>query len=264
MIDTHCHLDLDAFDADRADMVDRARAAGVGAMLLIGFNPERWQTTSDLCQRYPFMRRSVGLHPNDAHRWSGELEAEIVQEIERTQPIAVGEIGLDFYRSADNADQQVEAFERQMEIARDHSLPVIIHQRAAEAEVLAVLEKFAPVGGVMHCFTGNARFAAQCVTLGMYLGIGGVVTFPKSTEVREAVACVPVDRLVLETDAPFLAPVPWRGKRNEPAYLTAVVETLTDVLKIPTQRVIEQTNQNAVALFGSSLSVALATGTENL
>ncbi len=263
MIDTHCHLDLDTFDADRVEVIERARSAGVRTMLLVGFNPERWQTTRDLCRQYPFMRRSVGLHPNDASRWSPELEANLIQEIDRTRPIAIGEIGLDFYRSADNAEQQRTAFERQMEIARDHNLPVIIHQRSAEQEVLEILERFLPVRGVMHCFTGSTEFAAKCVKLGLYLGIGGVATFPKSTEVREAVASVPVNRLLLETDAPFIAPAPWRGKRNEPSYLTAVVDTLTGVLQIPTKRVIEQTSQNAVALFGVSLSEALATRMES-
>jgi TatD DNase family protein len=264
MIDTHCHLDLEQFDHDRAEMIQRAHNAGVRGMVLIGYNPERWRTTDDLCQRYRFMRRSVGLHPNDATMWSSEFESDLIREIERSTPIAVGEIGIDFYRSADNAGQQREAFNRQMEIARDYHLPVIIHQRAAETDVLEVLQRFAPVSGVMHCFTGDASFAAECVRLGMYLGIGGVATFPKSNDIRDAIASVPAERLVLETDAPFLAPQPWRGKRNEPSYLTSVVETLTGVLNISTEEVMEVTTTNAVALFGSSMSEALAAGMENL
>lgn len=264
MIDTHCHLDLNAFDADRVEMIDRARSVGVRAMVLVGFNPERWQTTSELCRQHSFMLRSVGLHPNDASLLSAELEANLIQEIVDTSPVAVGEIGLDFYRSAEKADQQRTAFERQLEIARDHDLPVIIHQRSAEDDVLEILERFQPVRGVMHCFTGNSEFAGQCVRLGLYLGIGGVATFPKSSEIREAVASVPVERVLLETDAPFIAPAPWRGKRNEPSYLTAVVETLTGVLQIPAERVIDHTSQNAVALFGKPLSDVLAAGMESM
>lgn len=263
IIDTHCHLDLDAFDDDRDQMIERAREAGVGAAILIGYNRERWQTTTALCQRYSWMRRSVGLHPNDAPDWSTEFEVDLVAEIERTEPIAVGEIGLDYFRSSDTADIQRTAFTRQVEIAREYDLPVIIHQRSAEEEVLEVLERFRPVRGVMHCFTGDAAFARQCVDLGMYLGVGGVATFPKSESLRDAIATAPPDRLLLETDAPFLAPAPRRGKRNEPAFLPAVVACLTGVLNLPNERVIDQTSQNAVALFGESLSTAVTSGMEN-
>lgn len=262
IIDTHCHLDLNAFDDDRAAVIDRAVASDVHAMILIGYNPERWSATADLCETYPFLRRSVGLHPNDAALWSDELAQRMRDEIEQTSPLAVGEIGLDFFRSSDNRSEQVEAFERQVELARDAGLPVIIHQRAAERQVMDVLRRYQPVVGVMHCFTGGPAFAAECLEIGMHLGIGGVVTYPKSDDVRAAIAETGVDAILLETDAPFLAPQAHRGKRNESGYVRNVAEAVAACLGHSVDTVAESTTRNAIDLFGEELAIAVRSGME--
>lgn len=263
-VDTHCHLDLDAFDDDRAEVIDRALHGGIHAMLLIGYNPERWESTATLCEQYPFMRRAVGLHPNDATRWSPEIERALVQQINGTDPIAIGEIGLDFYRSQESATMQVEAFTRQLELAQDAGLPVIIHQRAAEEETLRILEAHAPVAGVMHCFTGDQAFAQRCIDAGMFLGIGGVATFPKSTAIRDAIRTIPGDRWFLETDSPFIAPQSHRGRRNEPSYLVEIASMLSSELGTCVESLKTQTTQNAIALFGPSLDDAVWSGMEYL
>ncbi len=262
IVDTHCHLDLDAFDDDRSEVIARARAAGVHAMVLIGYNPERWRTTDELCSRFGFLRRTLGVHPNDAGIWSDEMAEQLRSQIELARPVAIGEIGLDYYRSAENAEQQRRAFVAQLEVAAEFDLPIVIHQRAAEDEVLDILGEFQPRAGVMHCFTGDLTYAERCLGLGLHLGIGGVLTFPRSNGIRAAIKETPVDRLVLETDAPFLAPQPQRGKRNEPALLPAVVRELATILDISEAEVAERTTRNAVDLFGEDLKKALGAGME--
>lgn len=260
IVDTHCHLDLDAFDADRSDVFRRALAAGVHAMVLVGYNPERWRTTYRLCSEHGFLTRTVGLHPNDAALWGAELCHDLRQEISRTRPIAIGEIGLDFYRSSDSAVQQARAFVAQLEIAVEFDLPVVIHQRAAEDEVLEFLAATPGIKGVMHCFTGGRNYSERCLELGFSLGIGGVITFPRSTEMREAILHVPLERMVLETDSPFLAPQVCRGKRNESSLLPSVLQELASLIGETEETVAERTTQNAKTLFGDDLSYAITQG----
>lgn len=262
IVDTHCHLDLDAFDGDRAEVFQRALNAGVHAMILIGYNPERWGTTAALCSQHEFLRRTVGVHPNDAGIWDDQMPARMRQEIESNRPVAIGEIGLDFFRSADNAKQQRRTFVAQLEIAVEFNLPVVIHQRAAEDEVIEILEDSRPRSGVMHCFTGNQLYAERCLALGLHLGIGGVVTYPRSNEIRDAVAATPLGRLVLETDAPFLAPQLQRGKRNESSLLPEIVQEVARVMNTSAANVAERTTNNAIHLFGEGITTAIRTGME--
>lgn len=261
-VDTHCHLDMDMFEKDRDQVLRRALDSGVHSMLLIGFNPDRWESTAALSERHPFLLRAVGLHPTDASLWTDDLERRMRSEVEASSPVAVGEIGMDFYRSSDNREQQLRAFERQVEIAQEYDLPIIIHQRSAENEVLEVLDRHRPVRGVMHCFTGGSDFAGKCLDIGMHLGIGGVVTFPKSEDLRTTVASVPLDRILLETDAPFLAPQRHRGKRNESAYVMQVAETLADCRGVSIEFITAQTTRNATELFGQRVANAVQSGME--
>lgn len=260
IIDTHCHIDLPTFDADRDAVIRAAVDAGVHAMVAVGFNPERWQTTAALCEAHPMIVRSVGLHPNDADTWADQTAGAIERECAADSVVAIGETGLDFYRDRAGRGAQITAFRSQLELARSLQLPVIIHQRDAEQEVLAVLRDYAPLDGVMHSFTGDASFAVECLELGLMVGIGGIATFPRSTEVRDAIGCIPVDRVVVETDAPFLAPQSRRGRRNEPALVTEVVTTLADVWQAPVDEVAAQTTSNAERLFGDRLKHALEAG----
>ena len=258
LIDTHLHLDLEQFEPDRADVIERARAAGVHGFVLIGFDERRWSTTAALCASQAGMVRSAGVHPNSASSWHTGSREALAKQLVMDGVVAVGEIGLDFYRDSADRDVQCAVFSEQLELARELDLPVIIHQRAAEAEVLDTLADFAPLRGVMHCFSGDWEYAQRCVGLGFHLGLGGVVTFPKSHGVREAVRAAPLDRLVLETDAPFLAPQAWRGKRNEPAYVANVAECVSALVGLQLTELVERTTSNAFELFGPALSEAVA------
>jgi len=258
LVDTHVHLDLEQFDADRADVIDRARAAGVQGMVLIGFEERRWTSTAALCASQVGMVRSAGVHPNSASSWHAGSRALLAEQLAMEGVVAVGEIGLDFYRDSADRDVQRAVFIEQVALARDLDLPVIIHQRAAEGEVLDVLDRFASLRGVMHCFSGDREYAERCLALGFHLGVGGVVTFPKSHDVREAVQTAPLDRLLLETDAPFLAPQAWRGKRNEPAYVANVAECVSALVGVPFTELAERTTSNAIEVFGPALSEAMA------
>jgi TatD DNase family protein len=260
--DSHCHIDLPVFDEDRLAVVLRALDAGVHAQLVIGYNPQRWQTTAMLCGQYPFMLRSAGLHPNDAAIWSDEIRARLVDELRSGEPIAIGETGLDFFRDHANPEMQRQAFRAQLQLAREFDLPVIIHQRAAEGEVLAILREFAPLSGVMHCFSGDSTFARQCLEIGFHLGIGGVVTYPRSTATRDALATIPLERIIMETDAPFLAPQSRRGKRNEPALLVEAADIVADAHGKTRDDVARVSTANAIQLFGDSVGSALAAGQE--
>ncbi len=250
LIDTHCHIDLPVFDEDRETMLARARAAGIHAMIVIGHNRERWRTSAELTGIYPYIVRTIGLHPNDASEWLASLLFDLEAEISSGEPIAIGETGLDFFRDSAPKDLQREAFVAQIALARRFELPIVIHQRGAEQEVLDILLEHGPVRGVMHCFSGDATFARSCVESGLMLGIGGVATYPKSEQIRQALSAVPLDSLILETDAPYLAPQPKRGKRNEPAYLVASAEEMALVHGMTLDDVSARTTANAVRLFG--------------
>lgn len=250
LIDTHCHLDLDAFDDDRAEVLARARAAGVESILVVGFAPERWGPALRLAKTEPGIVVAIGLHPTEAARYDAEVEAGIRKAAAQPPVRAIGEIGLDYHWMTAPADVQRRAFERQLALARELDLPFIVHQREAEEDTLAVLEAAGPpLRGVMHCFTGDLAYAERCLALGLSLGIGGAVTFRKATQLHEVVRQAPLDRLVLETDAPYMTPAPHRGKRNEPAYVRLVAERVAELRGLPLEEVAAATSANAARLF---------------
>jgi TatD DNase family protein len=259
-VDTHCHIDLPDFSEDRDDVLRRALAAGVHAMIVIGFDPERWRTSSALAERLPFVRRTAGIHPNSADQWSDAVASTLERELRRGDAVAIGEIGLDFYRDTVAPDRQRRAFDEQLQLAAALRLPVVIHQRAAEDEVLEALDRAGAPAGVMHCFSGDRAFAEECVRRGYYLGIGGAITYPRSGAIREAVATTPLERLLVETDAPYLAPQPQRGRRNEPALARSALDAIATLHRTTIDRVAQVTSSNAATLFGSSLSEAQAHG----
>ena len=262
LIDSHAHIDLPAFDNDREAILARARSAGVHAIVVIGHNPERWRTNANICARYPSVVRTVGVHPNDAALWSDQVRYELEAQLASGEPVAVGETGLDFFRDSVPAQLQRDAFSAQIALARRYDLPVVIHQRGAEQAVLELLREHGPVRGVMHCFSGDPSFAKSCVELGLMLGVGGVATYPKSEDVRRALAEAPLEALIVETDAPYLAPQQWRGKRNEPSYVVAAAEVLATIHGLPDEEISERTTANAVRLFGQRLELAHRAGLE--
>ncbi|HUZ00404.1 MAG TPA: TatD family hydrolase [Thermomicrobiaceae bacterium] len=250
LVDTHCHLDLETFDADRDEVFTRARDVGVDHFLVIGFAPERWQTTLALTQAQPGVFAAVGLHPSEAERYSPNLLVSLDAAAHADRVRAIGETGMDYHWDGASPAVQRAVFEAQIALAKSLGLPFVVHQRDAEADTVDVLRATNPPhAGVMHCFTGDLDFADECLALGLHLGLGGAVTFRKATALHEVVRRAPVDRLVLETDAPFMAPSPHRGRRNEPAYVELVARRVAELREIDVEAVATVTTRNARVLF---------------
>lgn len=246
LADSHCHLDDAAFDADREETVERALAAGVSVMLAIGTGkgPPDLEAAIRLAERYPFLYATVGVHPHDAAKATEETFARLKELAGHPKVVAIGEIGLDYHYDFSPRDVQRAVFARQLEIAAECGKPIAIHTREAWADTMALLRPGAPVTGIMHCFTGDEGQAREALDLGFHLAFGGVLTFPKAEEVRQAARVTPEDRLLVETDCPYLAPVPHRGKRNEPAFLAEVVRRLATERGRAPEEIAEATTRN--------------------
>jgi len=239
LVDSHCHLDDEQFDADRAAVIERARQAGVKHILAIGAD-----AAIALAEQYPFLFVAVGIHPNES-----ATVFDVRRFINHPKVKAIGEIGLDYHWGVPK-ETQMPVFLNQLEIADAAQLPIVIHTRDAWTDTLDVLRvDWKGKRCVVHCFTGNAEQARECLDLGFHLALGGVATFPKSTELREAARIIPTDRLLLETDAPYLAPSPKRGKRNEPAFVQYTAQAVADARGIPVEELAAQTTANFERLF---------------
>ena len=253
LVETHAHLDFEAFDADRDQVLARAREAGVETIVNVAIHPGVARRTLALAEAHPGVVAAVGIHPHEAASYAGDLAAAVA-ELERLashpRVVALGEMGLDFYRHYAPAEDQRRVFEAQLDLAGRLGLPVIIHCRAAYDQVLDVLAGFDPARVVLHCFSADRETARRCAERGYYIGVGGVLTFPSAHALREIVAAYPRDRVVLETDCPFLAPQPRRGGRNEPALLTVIAEALGAVWGTSAADAAEITRRNALRLFG--------------
>ncbi len=253
LVDTHAHLYASEFDADRSEVIERARLAGISTILLPNIDLDSVEPMLALVASEPNgFRPMLGLHPcyvSDEDPFA-QL-AEIATHWDRADYVAVGEIGIDLHWRTDNLPAQQTVFRTQLNWAVERNLPVAIHARESNDQVAEVLEDMAQPGlcGVQHCFTGTLAEAQRLLDLGFYLGIGGVSTFKKGG-LDEVLPHIGLDRLILETDCPYLAPTPNRGKRNEPAYLTYIVARLSELLGISPEHIIDQTTQNATALFG--------------
>ena len=231
LIDSHTHLDDAQYNEDRAAVIERARAAGVERMLAIGTGggPPDLEAGIRLAREYPFMLATIGVHPHDAAK-ATEATFERLRELAaHPKVVALGEIGLDYFHDFSPRDVQRAVFSRQLAIAAEAGLPIIIHSRDAWEDTLQILRREWHGEGIVHCFTGDATMARQALDAGFYLAFGGVLTFPKAEPVREAARITPADRLLIETDCPYLAPVPHRGKRNEPAFVADTARRLAEV-----------------------------------
>jgi len=253
--DTHCHLDGEEFRDDLDAVVQRAREAGCTRIFVPAIDLPSCQTVVDVCHRFPgYCHPMLGLHPEEVRAdWRDQLAAIHSFLISHSSDlISIGEIGLDYYWSREYEQEQLEAFEEQVRWAIDTRLPLMIHCRKAQNEMVAILKKYANdlPGGVFHCFTGNAQEARQLLEFeGFALGIGGVLTFKKSHLPEVLSECVPLDRIVLETDAPYMAPVPLRGQRNEPAFIRHVITRLATAFNVSEEAVCEQTNRTVSRIF---------------
>jgi len=257
VIDSHCHLADKTFAGDLDAVVRRAQDAGLERALVIleGGNIEEAAQATQLDQLWPELRFAVGVHPHQAHQFAAEPEraaAVVREQIERT-PLAraVGEIGLDYHYDFSPRGVQHAVFRAQVRLARERSLPVVIHTREADEDTIAILrdEGGGELRGVLHCFTGGPLLADAGLALGLFISLAGIITFPRAEELRRTARRVPLDRLLTETDSPFLAPVPHRGKRNEPAYVARVVDTLAEMHQMSPADLAARTAANFHTLF---------------
>ncbi|HXM45493.1 MAG TPA: TatD family hydrolase [Bryobacteraceae bacterium] len=250
LTDSHCHLDDKQFDPDRNDVIARALAAGVERMMAIGTGdgPPDLEAALRLARQHSFIYATIGVHPHDAAKATPETFAALETLAAETKVLAIGEIGLDYHYDFSPRDVQREVFIRQLELAGRAGKPIVIHTREAWDDTLQVLRDGSawrcPTGGIIHCFSGGPAEARQALDLGFYLSFGGVLTFPKSEALREAARLAPEDRLLIETDAPYLAPVPKRGKRNEPAFILETARGLAEVRGTTPERIAEVTTEN--------------------
>lgn len=257
MIDSHCHLADETFAADLGEVVVRAKEAGLERALIIleAGNVQEAAQAERLLALWPEVRFSIGVHPHQAHQFADEPEraADTVRaQFARTPAArAVGEIGLDYHYDFSPREVQHAVFRAQVRLARELQVPAVIHTREADEDTIAILkeEGGAELRGVLHCFTGNDALADAGLALGLFVSLAGIVTFPKAESLRQTARRVPIDRLLVETDSPFLAPVPYRGKRNEPAYVVRVAATLAELHQMPPEGVARQTDANFHSLF---------------
>jgi TatD DNase family protein len=251
LIDTHAHLDMPEFEADLPEVILRAQAAGVATIMTVGIDIASCRKAVEIAEAYADIFAILGVHPHDAAKL-GERDLEDIKALARHEKVkAWGEIGLDFFRNLSPPEVQQEIFRRQMAIAKELKLPLVIHSRSATAETIACLrdEQAREVGGVIHCFSGDARAAQQYLEMGFCISIPGVITFNKAQVLRDVVKGLPSDKLMLETDAPFLAPVPHRGKRNEPAYVPIIAAAVARIRGEDISALADCTTKNACRLF---------------
>ena len=249
LVDSHAHLDDSDFDPDRAAVIERARAAGLRYILVAGggTGPDRLESPLAIAESYDWIYASVGVHPHEARHFTDPHAEKILQLARHPKVVAVGEIGLDYYYDHSPPDIQKQVLIRQMELARELKRPIIIHCRDAWADLRAIAEthwKPAGLGGILHCFTGSIEDARAFLDWGFLISFAGNVTFKKAENLRQVAPLIPLDRLLAETDSPYLAPVPFRGKRNEPAYVRGVTQELARLRNLPDEELSRHVLEN--------------------
>ncbi|WP_112805095.1 TatD family hydrolase [Ensifer sp.] len=252
LIDTHCHLDFPDFEAERDAIIERARAAGVGQMITISTRVKRFDTILAIANAYPNVFCSVGTHPHNADEELDITVDELVRLSAHPKVVAIGEAGLDYFYDNAPRDAQAEGLRRHIAAARQTGLPLVIHSRSADDDMAAILTEETGKGAfpfLLHCFSSGPDLARVGVELGGYVSFSGILTFPKSEELREIAKTVPHDRMIVETDAPYLAPKPFRGKRNEPAYVAHTAEVLADTIGVSRDEIATLTTANALRVF---------------
>ena len=249
IVDTHCHLHMDYFQKDRIAVIQRLKEHNCRFLLTVGIDVEDSERAVELAQKENFIFASVGIHPHDAVKCDEEALRQLRHLCQNPKVVALGETGLDFYRNLSPRQKQFEAFEAQLALALELNLPVVIHTRDAHSETKEVLGSYKGLKGVIHCFSGDVRDAKDYLDLGFYISFAGHVTYPKNEPLREACAYVPLDRLLVETDAPFLTPVPLRGRRNEPTYVKYTAELVARVKGVKVDMLFQHVFDNVQALF---------------
>ena len=262
LVDSHCHIDGEQFDADRDEVIRRAEDIGVKIMLVIGTgeatNFDNFQRVIDLAEKHENIFAAIGVHPHDAKTFDAESEKRLIDLVKSSKKvIAWGEIGLDFYYDYSPREVQYEVFRRQINIARELDLPIIIHSRDADDETVEVLTEecnYENFRGIMHCFGGTPKMAQKLMKIGFMISFAGNVTFKKAENLRDAARVVPLEKLLIETDCPYLTPIPFRGRRNEPMYVAETAKFLAELYGIEVEKLAHQTTQNFLDFFRISLT----------
>ncbi|HOA39975.1 MAG TPA: TatD family hydrolase [Halanaerobiales bacterium] len=251
LIDTHAHLDSSRFNKDRAEVIKNARDTGVSYIVNIGADLKSSRYSVKLAREYPFIFATVGIHPHDAISLDANVLAELEKLAGEEKVVAIGEIGLDYYYDHSPRDIQRAAFIDQLVLAKKLNLPIVVHSREAEEDTISILKEHYRQGGtgILHCFSGSLKMAREALELGFYLAFGGIVTFKNAGGLLEVLEELPLDRILLETDCPYLSPVPYRGKRNEPAYLPYVAEKIGEIKGVSLEEVAEITTANAIRVY---------------
>jgi TatD DNase family protein len=249
-VDTHAHLQWASFDKDREHVISRARKAGVERLVNIGFDIDGSRKAIELAEKHKGLYATVGIHPHNASQLNQNVLDKLRKLCEETKVVAIGEIGLDYYRNLSSREAQKKAFEAQLLLAEELELPIVIHDREAHRDILEILSGFfGKISGVMHCFSGSREMAEQCVKSEFYISIAGPVTFPNAHKLHEIAKWTDLNRILLETDSPWLAPQDVRGKRNEPAFLLSIAKKIAELRGITLDELAETTTRNAKEVF---------------
>lgn len=249
LIDTHVHLNSHQFFGHEEEVIHRALENDVKIMIVVGFDHATNKRAIELAEQYDFIYATVGFHPTEAKNINEEDKKLLLPLLEHPKVVGIGECGLDFYWDKDNVDQQVDLFKWHIDLSNQTGLPLIIHMRDASEATYNVLSDYEKVKGIMHCYSGSAEMAPLYMDLGLHISLGGPVTFKNGHKPKEVAKIVPLDRLLVETDSPYLAPHPFRGKQNEPKYVKLVAEEIARIKDIPYTKIAEHTTNNAKALF---------------
>ena len=250
IFETHAHYDDEQFDMDRETLLLSMPEQGIGTIVNVSATYASCQRVVDLVQKYPFMYAAVGIHPDEVGSLNEERFQQMKELCKQEKVVSVGEIGLDYYWDNESHDLQKEWFVRQLDLARELNLPVLIHSREAAADTMEIMKQYGQgLKGVIHCFSYSKEMAAEYVKMGFYIGVGGVVTFKNARKLKETVQEIPLTSIVLETDCPYLAPVPYRGKRNNSAYIKYIAEEIAGIKGVSYEEVVEQTEKNARDLY---------------
>ena len=249
-IDSHAHIQLSQFDRDRDAVLKHAHEAALSTILIIGFDVETSLGAIELADKHKNLYATVGMHPHDAKKLTPDVLKTFRELVNHPKVVALGEIGLDYYRNLSPPAVQKEAFVKQLDLAEEMEMPIIVHNRDAYMDILPILEaRGEKIQGVLHCFTGDVELMHRSLEIGFHIGIGGIVTYPNAKDVQAVAKEIPLERLLIETDCPWLAPQSWRGKRNEPAYVRAVAEKIAELRETSIATIGEITTQNFNRLF---------------
>jgi len=256
LIDTHCHLDDPKFNSDRDEVIKRAADAGIGYIINVGSDLDNSKNAIAIAQKYPNVYATVGLHPHDASSLDDKSFSEFKKLSKSPKVVAIGEIGLDYYRNLSPKGIQEKVFRKFLELAKETNLPVVIHAREADIDAMKILKEYKPLKGVLHCFSGSQEMLKEVLSLGFYISYTCAVTFKNAQNLRELVKNTPIERMMLETDAPYMAPQEFRGKRCEPAYVAILAKEIAKIKGLSVEDIARITTLNAYDLFGIGESMA--------